>query len=360
MAERAWHPTAVPERAPAARETSAQDGAAPTAGYLGASATAIQRHYDVGNAFYALWLDPTLTYSCALYEEREDDTLEAAQLRKLDYHVAQARAAGCRRVLEVGCGWGGLLRRLVDVHGVEHAVGLTLSRAQVEHVAAWRHPAIDVRLESWFDHRPAEPYDAVISIGALEHSARLGLTRRGKRRAHRAFFAALRDRVRPGGRISIQAIAFDRVAAFERRTGPVFGRLGTRRLEQILERARRDARAGALLSGLLRRVAPFPEGCGPLDIVEFAVVFEESTLPTLADVVDAAEGLLEIEAVRNDGWHYARTGREWLRRLEVHREEALRLVGPGVVARYERYLRLVPLVFDTCAATLLRVTLRRA
>ena len=70
----------------------------------GALPEAIEHHYDVGNAFYRLWLDESMSYSCALWDG-EDDALAAAQMRKIDYHVGQARAAGAARVLDVGCGW---------------------------------------------------------------------------------------------------------------------------------------------------------------------------------------------------------------------------------------------------------------
>src|SRR5277367_1783247 len=88
----------------------------------GASPEAIQAHYDVGNRFYELWLDPTLTYSCALWAG-EDDTLEAAQLRKLDYIAEPALNRGAKHVLDIGCGWGALLAHL-SANGVERAVGL--------------------------------------------------------------------------------------------------------------------------------------------------------------------------------------------------------------------------------------------
>ena len=149
--------------------------------YKGASAAAIQHHYDVGNEFYKLWLDRTLTYSCAMWEKDEGpDALELAQLRKLDYHIHQARAKSVRRVLEIGCGWGALLKRLVEVYGSEKAIGLTLSKAQFDWVASFQNPQIEIRLENWFDHSPEQPYDAIISIAAFEAFADLRLSEEEK------------------------------------------------------------------------------------------------------------------------------------------------------------------------------------
>jgi cyclopropane-fatty-acyl-phospholipid synthase len=72
----------------------------------GGNEAAIRHHYDLSNEFYALWLDETLTYSCALWNEGDDpDDLAAAQRRKLDFHLAASGAARARRILDIGCGW---------------------------------------------------------------------------------------------------------------------------------------------------------------------------------------------------------------------------------------------------------------
>jgi hypothetical protein len=103
----------------------------------GGTAAAIQHHYDVSDAFYALWLDPTLTYSCALWQDGDDaDDLAAAQLRKLDYHLACAGAPRARRILDIGCGWGSLLERALMQPHIETATGLTLSATQFAHIRA--------------------------------------------------------------------------------------------------------------------------------------------------------------------------------------------------------------------------------
>ena len=85
----------------------------------GASGAAIRHHYDRGNAFFRLWLDNSMTYSCALWDDaNKNDTLEAAQWRKIDWHIDQAGAKNATRVLDIGCGWGSTLTRLVNSHVV--------------------------------------------------------------------------------------------------------------------------------------------------------------------------------------------------------------------------------------------------
>jgi cyclopropane-fatty-acyl-phospholipid synthase len=266
--------------------------AAGTSPYAGASAEAIEHHYDVGNDFYRLWLDATMTYSCALWED--GDTLERAQLRKLDHLIALAGAAGAERVLDIGCGWGSLLHRLVDAHGVRHATGLTLSRAQAEQLAARGDPRIEVHVQNWADHRGG-PYDAIVSIGAFEHFARFGLPRHERIAAYRRFFAHCRELLRPGGRLALQTnvkgsnVRLDRATAAE--------------LRFVAER-----------------------------------IFPESELPWPAEILQASEKLFEVVSVRNDAEHYARTCAAWRDKLAASREDAARLVGTSTVNDYHRYL----------------------
>src|ERR1700712_46815 len=97
-------------------------------GNRGASAESIQHHYDLSNEFYSLWLDESMTYSCGLWEDG-DDSLLASQLRKIDYLIALSSASGQERVLDIGCGWGSTMHRLVTAHAVDQVTGLTLSPA---------------------------------------------------------------------------------------------------------------------------------------------------------------------------------------------------------------------------------------
>ena len=285
-----------------------------TSSYRGASVAAIQHHYDLGNEFYGLWLDASLTYSCALWEA--GDTLESAQLRKLDYMAKGAYATDSRHVLDVGCGWGSLLRRLVEAHGVAHSVGLTLSDAQAEWIRAWGDPRCDVRVENWSEHEPDEPYDAVISIGAFEHFARHGLPRQERVAGYRTFFERCRDWLRPGGRLALQTNAKGNNIRLDRQ-------------------AVRD----------LRFIAD--------------VIFPESEMPRLSEIVEASETIFDVVSLRNDPSHYARTCQAWLDRLRANRVRAVELVTEEKVAHYERYLRSVVGHFENHHLNLLRLIFER-
>jgi cyclopropane-fatty-acyl-phospholipid synthase len=273
----------------------------------------VRHHYDLGNDFYRLWLDESMTYSCALFED--GDSLADAQRRKLDHLIALAGAAGKPRVLDVGCGWGALLRRLVDVHGVERAVGLNLSQAQVDQIRALGHPKTEVRLESWSAHAPPEPYDAIINCGSLEHFCRQGVSRDEAVEAYRDFFAQCHRLLRPGGLVATQAIA----------------------------------RGEARMSLGLARDALFID----------RMIFPDSALPRAADLMRAVEGMFELTSLRNDRAHYERTCAEWLGRLRERRQEAVAVVGEDGVANYERYLGACVRLFRGGQIVLLRFGLRR-
>lgn len=274
----------------------------------GASAEAIRNHYDFGDDFFGLWLGPERIYSAALFEAGDD--LDAAQVRKLDHHIAAADAAGQERVLDVGCGWGAMLRRLVHHAGVKHAVGLTLSTSQAAFARERGGSEIEVREESWRDHRPDAPYDAIISIGAFEHFARPGLTPQEKLAAYREFFAFCRDALKTGGRLSLQTIAYSASGI----TLPPF----------IAER-----------------------------------IFRESELPLIHEPIAAADPDFELIALRNDRDHYARTLVAWERALVARRAEAVAMAGEEAVAEFVRYLRVCAMAFKLDTICLLRMSFRK-
>jgi cyclopropane-fatty-acyl-phospholipid synthase len=275
----------------------------------GASPEAIQAHYDVGNRFYRLWLDPTLTYSCALWAG-EDDTLEAAQRRKLDYIAEPALKRGAKRVLDIGSGWGSLLQRLNE-GGVEEAVGLTLSEQQRDHVAALATPGVEVRLESWRDHRPERPYDAIVSVGAFEHFVDPDLSESGRLAVYREFFEACHGWLAPGAPLVLQTIAYGPVAALRGRE-------------------------------------------------LFFDYFPESDLPRPFEIFKASEDLFEVNELRNDREHYVRTLKAWHRNLRSRRTEAVAEVGHEKVEFYKRYLGVSTVMFDARITVLLRLKMTRA
>ncbi|MBI4597669.1 MAG: class I SAM-dependent methyltransferase [Candidatus Omnitrophica bacterium] len=329
-----------------------------TSAYRGASPRAIQRHYDVGNDFYALWLDTkTFCYSCAMWEP--GDTLEAAQLRKYEWHIAQARAHEASHVLDIGCGWGGLSRLLVDEHRVGHVVSLTLSNAQVEYIQALHHPRIEARLEGWAEHRPAAPYDAILAVGVLEHAARSGLSSREKINAYRTFFQHCHRMLKPGRWISGQTITYETIGCVERVMGPTLWRWWPGGTVSIVSLGRRSVVFRRALSRLMKSLGGFHDGLDPFDALSLLDVFAESTLPRLAELSEATEGLFEIEMIRNDREDYRKTTQEWHERLQARRTEAIALVGEAVTAYYERYLSTCVRVFESKACGLVRFVLRR-
>ncbi|MFE0132937.1 class I SAM-dependent methyltransferase [Streptomyces sp. NPDC059037] len=268
----------------------------------GATAEAIRHHYDISNDFYGLWLDDSLTYTCALWDDAGTsgsggvrETLEGAQARKLDHLIEGACAVGARRVLDVGCGWGSLLKRLVQIYGVEHAVGLTLSDSQAELIRAAGLPNTELRVENWLDHQPDGGYDAIISIGAFEHFAKTGLSRAARVAAYREFFERCYAWLPPRGRIALQTNIKGNNTVMDKAT--------VRELMFIIE-----------------------------------TIFPESEIPALSEVIEAGEKLFDVVSLRNDPDHYSRTCAEWLRRLTENREQAVRSAGEENVANYERYL----------------------
>lgn len=169
----------------------------------------IVAHYDLGNAFYASFLDASMTYSSALYRDGEE-TLEAAQAAKLDRIIELLELRAGARVLEIGCGWGTLASRLVDAGCTVTA--LTLSPAQAAHVGAVHAGIVaagrlDVRLQ---DYRDGEgSYDAIVSIEMLEAVGEENWP---------VYFERLATLLRRGGRAVVQTISIDaaRFAAYRR------------------------------------------------------------------------------------------------------------------------------------------------
>jgi cyclopropane-fatty-acyl-phospholipid synthase len=167
-------------------------------------------HYDLGNDFYALWLDPTMTYSGAVFDPRlpqGEESLESAQQRKYQRLLDSLQAEPGARILEIGCGWGGFAK-LAASQGYR-VTGLTLSREQLDFAqrrlkAAGLGDRVDLRLQDYRDLD--EQFDHVVSIEMFEAVGE---------QYWPTWFEAVARALRPGGRAAVQVITIDE-AAFER------------------------------------------------------------------------------------------------------------------------------------------------
>ena len=158
----------------------------------------IERHYDLGNAFYRLWLDAGMSYSSAIYATGSE-RLEDAQTAKQDRAIDLMDLSGGEHILEIGCGWGGLAERMLH-RGAGHVTGLTLSPAQLAH--ATEHLATvgltdrsSIQLRDYRDSTGT--YDRIVSIEMIEAVGEAWWP---------SYFATIRDRLKPGGIAVIQAI----------------------------------------------------------------------------------------------------------------------------------------------------------
>ncbi|CCO08156.1 SAM-dependent methyltransferase [Desulforamulus hydrothermalis] len=141
----------------------------------------IEHHYDLGNDFFSLWLDETLSYSCA-YFKNPDDTLYQAQINKIDHTLKKLQLKPGERLLDIGCGWGWLVIRAAQQYGVR-ALGITLSDQQ--YAAAGRRVKelglagqVEIRLASYQDLSEQEQqFDKIVSVGMFEHVGRDNLPR---------------------------------------------------------------------------------------------------------------------------------------------------------------------------------------
>jgi cyclopropane-fatty-acyl-phospholipid synthase len=246
---------------------------------------AVRYHYDLSNDFYQLWLDRRMVYSCA-YFERGNEDIDTAQANKLDYLCRKLRLRRGDRLLDVGCGWGGLVMWAAQHFGV-HALGVTLSeeqaklaRERVREAGLEERCHIEVR-----DYRDlAEPnsFDKIVSVGMFEHVGESHLPE---------YFEHVWKLLRPGGVFMNHGIA---ASAIFRRKGPSF-------IDKYV----------------------FPDGglvpIGTTIRIAEACVFE----------------VRDVESLRE---HYNRTLRHWVQRLESRYEDAKRMTSETVYRIWRIYM----------------------
>ena len=255
-------------------------------------ARAVRHHYDVSNEFFALFLDESMTYSCAVWS-RGATTLEEAQDAKCELICAKLGLREGERVLDVGCGWGSFPIHAAARHGVE-VVGITLSEPQAAEArrraeAAGVGDRVEIRVCDYRD-LSGERFDAIASIGMVEHVGDVQID---------AYARQLASLLGPGGRLLNHGIA---------------------RLRHT------DPDAGPFSE---RYVFPDAE---PLHLSRVLVALERAGF-----VTEHVEGLAE---------DYARTLREWASRLDSRLDDAVRLAGPERVRVWRLYLRAARNGFD--------------
>jgi cyclopropane-fatty-acyl-phospholipid synthase len=238
----------------------------------------IAHHYDVSNAFYRMWLDRRMVYSCA-YFQTADDSIDDAQAQKLDHICRKLRLAPGERFLDIGCGWGALIFWAAEHYGV-NATGITLSQNQFEHVAGeiearGLRDRVRVELRDYLD-LPDEPmFEKIASVGMFEHVGPQNYDR---------YFGKIRNLLVPGGFVLNHGIT------------------------------QNDPSRRALGSGIGEFVEEY--------------VFPGGSLAHVSRVMEgiARQGLevVDAEALRE---HYAKTLWYWVERLEANADAARSEVG---------------------------------
>ena len=246
---------------------------------------AVSYHYNLSNDFYQLWLDRRMVYSCAYFQTGEED-IDTAQAQKLDYLCRKLRLRPGERLLDVGCGWGGLILYAAQHYGVK-AYGVTLSEPQAELARARIREAglsdrCEVQLRDYRDLPPEPAYDKIVSVGMFEHIGESCLPE---------YFQHVRELLRSGGVFLNHGIAY---AATYRRKGPSF-----------------------------------------MD----KYVFPDAGLVPIGTTIRAAEACgFEVRDVESLREHYARTLRHWAHRLESHYEDAKRITNETVYRIWRIYM----------------------
>ncbi|MEB3984272.1 cyclopropane mycolic acid synthase family methyltransferase [Mycobacterium sp. 663a-19] len=255
-----------------------------------------QSIYDVSDEFFALFLDPTMGYTCA-YFERDDMTLEEAQNAKFDLALGKLNLEPGMTLLDIGCGWGGALQRAIQEYDV-NVIGITLSRNQFEYSKAKlaglsTRRNVEVRLQGWeeFDDK----VDRIVSIGAFEAF---------KSERWPAFFERAHDVLPADGRMLLHTILTYTQKQLH---------------EQGVKLTMSDVR-------FMRFIG--------------AEIFPGGQLPAQEDIFKCAQGAgFSVEKVQLLREHYARTLNMWAANLAANEDEAIATQSQEVYDRYMRYLQ---------------------
>jgi cyclopropane-fatty-acyl-phospholipid synthase len=260
-------------------------------------AQAVRYHYDVGNDFYALWLDANMIYSCA-YFPTGTENLDTAQVAKLEHICRKLRLKPGERLLDIGCGWGGLIRYAAERYGVQ-ALGVTLSEPQAEWArariaAAGLADRCRVEVRDYRALAPEASFDKVVSVGMFEHVGRAQLP---------TYFATAFHVLRPGGLFLNHGIA-------GAPNGPADG-VGQWAFNRLWK------------PGQFIWKYVFPDG---------------ELIPPREAIAYGELAGFETRDVENLREHYMLTLRQWVRRLEARHEETSALVGESTYRIWRLYM----------------------
>lgn len=281
-------------------------------------AAAIHYHYDVGNNFYKLWLDRRMVYSCAYFRTPED-SLDTAQEAKLDLICRKLRLSPGERLLDIGCGWGGLIMHAAQHYGVD-ATGITLSQNQAKLAkerieAAGLTETCRVAIRDYRTLNAGDAFDKIASVGMIEH---VGLSHLP------VYFASVFRALKAGGLFLNHGI----VSLSEPRPRPLRERI-----------FRKFWRADAFID---------------------TYVFPDGKLTAADDVIAAAEAAgfetRDVESLRE---HYAMTLRHWVRALEEKRLEATELVGEHHFRIWRLYMAASANSFRSAAINVIQTILAK-
>ena len=281
-------------------------------------AAAIQFHYDVGNDFYKLWLDGRMVYSCA-YFRSPTDSLDDAQRAKLDLICRKLRLKPGDRLLDIGCGWGGLIMHAAEHYGAD-ATGITLSENQAklatERISdAGLTDRCRVAIRDYRTLTEADGFDKISSVGMIEH---VGLSHLP------VYFASAFRALRPGGLFLNHGIV-----------------------------SLREARPRSVRERIFRK---FWKADAFID----TYVFPDGKLTAAHDVIAAAEASgFEVRDVESLREHYAMTLRHWVRSLEDRSRDALALVGQHTFRVWRLYMAASANAFATAGINVIQTLLAK-
>ena len=279
----------------------------------------IQFHYDVGNDFYALWLDPSMLYTCAYYRKESDD-LATAQINKLNHICRKLRLQPGERLLDIGCGWGGLVMHAAEHYGVQ-ATGITLSAAQAKYaqeriVERGLSDRCTIQMMDFRDLPINGRFDKISSVGVTEHVPE---------NKQPAYFARAFDALEPAGLFLNHCEVSTRTA---RRTNHIAERIGRWlwKRDQFIDK----------------------------------YVFPDAKLVPLASVIGSAESVgFEVRDVESLREHYVMTLRAWSRGLERRKADAIKLVGERTYRVWRLYMSAGAYGFRTAEINILQTLLSK-